>query len=217
MVFMVLADYIVRHPGKNHFRARYSNEANNLVQRGSVSPLLKGMENVGARRVGTVQEPGIGYPVGSQRTPGFHFADVRQSIRLFEPNRVAAGISAGGVDHGHPLVLLLNYFCDVGGDFNIVVWMTHHFQNVDFVAVVRFRIGGGLLRLGSVKLRLPGRLRLQEQKTRTLSCLGMPLAYNCRIRSCKDGAYLVAGFRRPMKVRPSVNSGNAIRIASVAL
>ena len=111
-----------------------------------MSPLLERVQNVGARRVGTMQEPGIGHAIRSQGTPGLHFADVRQSISLFLPGSIAAGISAGRVDHGDALVLLFDQFCDVGGDFNIVVRVTDHFQNVDFVTAVRLRIGRRLLR-----------------------------------------------------------------------
>src|SRR5579863_9411906 len=111
------------------------------------------MQYVSPRRVGTVQEPGIGNAVRSERMASFHFADIGQRLRLLRTSGVAARISPRRVDHGHTLVLLLNQLGDVGGDFDVVVGMTDNLQNVHFVTAIRLRIGRSLrsLRMGNYR------------------------------------------------------------------
>ena len=61
--------------------------------------------------------------------------------------RVAARVSAGGINHGHLLVLLLHHFGNVGGELDVVVRMAVHFEDVYLVAVIGRGIGRRLLRL----------------------------------------------------------------------
>jgi hypothetical protein len=66
VILVIFADNVVRQPGNDHLRARDSHQANDLVERLTVTPLFEGMENIGARSIGPVQKPGIRNAVGSQ-------------------------------------------------------------------------------------------------------------------------------------------------------
>ena len=67
----------------------------------------------------------------------FHLANIRERLRLFRPNRIAAGIASRAIDHGDRLVLLLNQLGQVGGDVNLVIranhprdWISSSFQKI---------------------------------------------------------------------------------------
>src|SRR5581483_3164333 len=84
----------------------------------------------------TIEKPGIRNSVGRERMTSLHLANVSQGFGLFRAGGIPTGVSAGGVDHGSTLVLLLDEFCDVRGDLDVVVGVADNRENVDFVSAV---------------------------------------------------------------------------------
>src|SRR5438105_4393787 len=79
------------------------------------------MKHVGARRVRTMQKPGVVDSVCGERVPRLHLAHIGQSRRLFIADGIAAGIPSCGVNDCEAFVLLLDHFCEVGSDLDIVI------------------------------------------------------------------------------------------------
>src|SRR5437660_9341236 len=81
----------------------------------------------------------------------FHFANVRQGRRLFGSSGISARVSPSRVDHRRTLVLLLDEFCDVRSDFDVVIGMPDDHQNVHFIAAIGLRVWRRLRGLRSQK------------------------------------------------------------------
>src|SRR3954462_7717911 len=84
-----------------------------------------------------MQKPGEVDPIRRKRLTRFHLADVSERLCLLLTCRVPARIAAGHINDRGSLVLLLNHFGQISGDFNVIIGMTDDNQNVNFVAAVR--------------------------------------------------------------------------------
>ena len=67
---------------------------------------------------------------------------------MFGAGGVASGISTRAINDGHGLMLFLDEFRNVSGDFDIVVEMSDDDEDVDLIADVRLRVKFGLLGSG---------------------------------------------------------------------
>ena len=94
-----------------------------------------------------MQKPRQRNPIGSQRLSGFYLTYVGEGVRLFLASGISAGIAARRINNGHPLMILFDSFCQVSGNFNVIVGMADHDQDVHFIAAVGLRRGRSGLRL----------------------------------------------------------------------
>jgi len=90
VIFVVFANDVIGKPGQNDFGARESYETDDFFQGLAVAPSFERMKHVSARRVGTMQEPGVVHSVCGERAPRLHLAYVGQNRRLFIADGIAA-------------------------------------------------------------------------------------------------------------------------------
>src|SRR2546429_4003220 len=103
------------------------------------------MKHVGARRVRTMQEPGVVDSVCGERVPRLHLAHIGQSRRLFIADGIAAGIPSCGVNDCEAFALLLDHLCEVGGDLDVVIRVSDYNEPIHFIAGIWSGVSRGFL------------------------------------------------------------------------
>src|SRR5437588_12798872 len=85
-----------------------------------------------------MQKPGEIDSVRSKRVARFHLSNVRQCIRLLLSGGISPRIAPCCVNKRYTLVLLLDSLREISRNENVIVGMANNYENVSFVAAVRF-------------------------------------------------------------------------------
>ena len=140
MIFVIFADYVVWQPREDHFRPRQPNESHDLFERLAVSPDFERMQNVTT----WVSEP---FFRNQALVMPYEASDCRASISRTSASALALlpdrlrcrrsfHVSCTRPPH---VCALARWLRQIGGNFDVIVGMADHEQDVHLVAAVGLR------------------------------------------------------------------------------
>jgi len=162
MVAMIFTDERAGQEGEDHLRAREPDDAYELLERGTVPPVGKRLQNILRGCVMSVQEP---YVRDAQRIEGpsrFDFANLAKRRSLLRPGLVRAAASARAIDHSDAFVFI-GRPRQIRSDRAFIVRVRNNQQDVCLVALIRL---GKNLRL----LRDQAKREQACQQDKSVSC-----------------------------------------------